>query len=92
MERDIVLPWIHYRLLPEIIAALLIQMDPKGAAIQVCHCVSTERFLKRLLFPPRAEDSEGGEGPKTTAVNGDHLLKSAKGSFKTRFFKEVGAL
>lgn len=78
MERDILLPWIHYKALPEIIAALLIQMDPKGAAIQVCHClfipVSTEKFLKRLLFPPRAEDSEGGEGVKTTAVNGDHLL------------------
>lgn len=95
MERDILLPWIHYKVLPEIIAALWIQMDPKGATIQVCHCVfirmSTE-FLQHL-FPPRAEDSEGGEGVKTAAVNGDHLLQSAKGpSLKTCSFKEVGAL
>lgn len=97
MERDILLPWIHYKVLPEIIAALLIQMDPKGSAIQVRHCLftpmSTEKFLQRLLFPPGAGDSEGGEGTKTTAVNGDHLLQSAKGpSLKTCFFKEVGAL
>lgn len=68
MERDTLLPWIHYKVLPEIIAALLIQTDPKGAAIKVCQClyipVSTEEFLKRLLSPPRAEDSEGGEGVK----------------------------
>lgn len=95
MERDILLPWIHYKVLHEIIAALLIHIDPKGAVIQVCHCLlipmSTEKFLQRL-FPPRAEDSEGDEGVKTAAVNGDHLLQSAKGpSLKTCFFKEVGA-
>lgn len=69
------LPWIRNKV-------LLIQIDLKGTAIQVCHRAFTDEApLLVAQTPPLTSSTEDTEG------------RSAKGpSLKTHFLKEGGAL